>query len=106
MMGSPLAPGAFAGLPLHIPFKREDVEGRLAEFLEDALPEGYASDGPQVFKVHEGEYLVYADGTAQFINKKTGEWGDRFVVAPTMRDVMYESLSSDYAPWRTRGSRS
>lgn len=82
-------------MPLHIPLKRKDVEENLAAYIENALPPGWTGEGPQILKVHEGEFLIYPDHTAQFVNRTTGEWGPRFRFKKSLRDVMLESLQDD-----------
>lgn len=40
--------------------------GELKHLLKQAVPSGYAGTYPRVVKTLDGEYLLYADGTAQF----------------------------------------
>jgi len=39
----------------------------LGEWLTRVVPRGYVGTSPRVVKTLDGEYLVYADGTAQFV---------------------------------------
>lgn len=42
-------------------------EGALGEWLKKVIPNGYAGTSPRVVKLLDGEFLIYADDTAQFI---------------------------------------
>lgn len=45
----------------------EIPHGKLGKYLHNAMKNGYAGTSPRVVKTLDGEYLVYADGTAQFV---------------------------------------
>lgn len=45
----------------------EIPEEKLGFYLRRVLPNGYAGTSPRVVKTLDGEFLVYADGTAQFV---------------------------------------
>ena len=42
-------------------------EGALGAWLRNVVPNGYSGTSPRVVKTLDGEYLVYADNTAQFV---------------------------------------
>ncbi len=71
-MGGP----SFNVKPITLAVMHDEIpEGELATVLKNAVPRGYVGTSPYVVKTFDGEYLVYADGTAQFVplGNSTGE---------------------------------
>ncbi len=65
---------AFMGLanfsvkPITLAVNHDEIPpGELARALKSAVPKGFVGTSPYVVKTLDGEYLVYADGTAQFL---------------------------------------
>lgn len=66
-MGS-APPRTFHVQPTTIALNSYDIPpDRLAYYLSNRMPNGYSGTSPRVVKTLDGEYLVYADGTAQFV---------------------------------------
>ena len=62
-MGAP----TFRVKPITLAVNHDDIlPGELAQALKNAVPIGYVGTSPYVVKTLDGEFLVYADGTAQF----------------------------------------
>lgn len=58
----------FAVKPPTIAVNSYDIPpGALGDWLTKVVPDGYAGTSPRVVKTLDGEYLVYADNTAQFV---------------------------------------
>lgn len=67
-MGRPSARVPFGVRPPTIAVNSYDIpEGALGEWLKRVVPPGYVGTSPRVVKTLDGEFLVYADGTAQFV---------------------------------------
>lgn len=67
-MGAPSAMRPFAVKPPTIAVNSYDIpEGALGAWLKRVIPDGYVGTSPRVVKTLDGEFLVYADGTAQFV---------------------------------------
>ncbi len=73
---------AFMGLanfsvkPITLAVMHDDIpEGELATVLKNGVPHGFVGTSPYVVKTLDGEFLVYADGTAQFhpLGRSPGE---------------------------------
>ncbi len=63
-IGSP----SFSVKPITLAVMHDDIPpGELSTALKNAVPQGFVGTSPYVVKTLDGEYLVYADGTAQFI---------------------------------------
>ena len=63
-MGGP----SFSVKPITLALNHDEIpEGELAIALKNAVPQGFVGTSPYVVKTLDGEYLVYADGTAQFV---------------------------------------
>ncbi len=63
-IGSP----SFSVKPITLAVMHDDIPpGELSAALKNAVPQGFVGTSPYVVKTLDGEYLVYADGTAQFI---------------------------------------
>jgi hypothetical protein len=74
------APGMIVG-PLTLLETREEIERGGYKALRDLrLPPGYTGVYPYVVKIggNTGEYMVYADGTAQFTDYGSGHVGAPF----------------------------
>lgn len=48
-------------------YSRDLTLEKLRTYLRNTLPPGIASGGARVVKILDGEFLVYPDGTAQFV---------------------------------------
>lgn len=74
-------PGVAVG-PLHIQLTREEIERRGRELLRlQPVKPGWVGTYPKIVKVNNsGEYIVYADGTAQYIDYKSGNVGALFEI--------------------------
>jgi len=67
-MGAPSSMVPFRVTPPTIAVNSYDIpEGALGDWLKRVVPDGYAGTSPRVVKTLDGEYLVYADNTAQFV---------------------------------------
>jgi hypothetical protein len=67
-MGARSARRPFAVRPPTIAVNSYDIpEGALGDWLKRVVPDGYVGTSPRVVKTIDGEFLVFADGTAQFI---------------------------------------
>ena len=63
-MGSP----SFSVKPITLAVMHDDIPpDELTTALKNAVPQGFVGTSPYVVKTLDGEYLVYADGTAQFV---------------------------------------
>lgn len=60
--------------PLTVEMRRSEIEnGNGALLRAKPVPKGWTTSSPYIVKVADkGEYIVYADGTAQFIEYGTG----------------------------------
>lgn len=79
-MGRRAVPGMMVN-PIELRETREQIEaGGYALLRRLRLPRGYTSVYPYVVKVggNEGEFMVYADGTAQYTDYGTGHVGAPF----------------------------
>lgn len=75
----PAAPGLLVG-PLTVTETQEEIEKGGFKALRDLkFPPGFTGSYPYVVKIggNTGEYMVYADGTAQFT-----DYGSGHVTAP------------------------
>lgn len=64
----PLKQKPFQVKPPTIAVNSYDIPpGALGDWLVRVVPDGYAGTSPRVVKTLDGEYLVYADNTAQFV---------------------------------------
>jgi hypothetical protein len=67
-MAAPSSRRPFAAKPITLAVYSYDIPPEaLGDWLKSALPDGYTGTSPRVVKVIDGEYLCYADGTAQFV---------------------------------------
>jgi hypothetical protein len=67
-MGTPLTRAPFRVKAPTIAVNSYDIpEGALGDWLKNVVPNGYSGTSPRVVKTLDGEFLVYADGTAQFV---------------------------------------
>lgn len=67
-MGNPGARIGFSVPPITLAIYSYDIPPeKLGEVLKRAIPIGYAGTSPQVIKTLDGEYLLYADSTVQFV---------------------------------------
>lgn len=63
-----LGQSGFSVKPITLAVNHDELDPEnLAKVLRHAIPRGYAGTSPYVVKTIDGEYLVYADGTAQFV---------------------------------------
>jgi hypothetical protein len=69
-------PGDSIG-PLHINLTREEIEARARQLLKlQPVQSGWVGTYPKIVKVNtSGEYIVYADNTAQYLDYHTGSVG-------------------------------
>ncbi len=75
-MGGP----SFNVKPITLAVNHDEIpEGELSTVLKNAVPHGFVGTSPYVVKTLDGEYLVYADGTAQFIPLGNSP-GERFPI--------------------------
>lgn len=67
--------GAPAGIPVYN-VSRDQVDGDRGKFLKRLpVPQGVTQAYPYIVKIAgEGEYVVSADGSAQFYSYKYGRW--------------------------------
>lgn len=57
----------FSVKPITVAVNHTEIPlNELAHVLKSAVPKGYVGTSPYVVKTLDGEFLVYADGTAQF----------------------------------------
>lgn len=75
-LGITSAPGNLVG-PLHIDMSEEDIVKHARELLKlQPVPQGWVGTYPKIVKVNtSGEFIVYADGTAQYISYGRGSVG-------------------------------
>lgn len=67
-MGAPSAKLPMSVKPPTIAVYSYDIpEGALGAWLKRVTPDGYVGTSPRVVKTLDGEFLVYADDTAQFV---------------------------------------
>lgn len=79
-MGQRGSPGMIVN-PLTLTETKEEIEAGNFKALRDLrLPAGYTGAYPYVVKIggNTGEYMVYADGTAQFTDYGSGHVGAPF----------------------------
>ena|SRR5260221_7614238 len=79
-MGQPASPGMIVN-PLTLVETKEEIEAGGYKALRDLrLPAGYTGAYPYVVKIggNTGEYMVYADGTAQYTDYGSGHVGAPF----------------------------
>lgn len=63
-LGSP----TFSVKPITLALNHDEIDPReLPTVLKNAVPKGYVGTSPYVVKTFDGEFLVYFDGTAQFV---------------------------------------
>lgn len=69
-------PGESVG-PLHINMSREEIEEKARQLLRlQPVNNGWVGTYPKVIKVNtSGEFIVYADQTAQYLDYHTGNVG-------------------------------
>ena len=69
-------PGGAVG-PLHIDMTQEEIERQGRELLRlQPVNPGWVGTYPKIIKVKDqGEYIVYADQTAHYLNYRTGNVG-------------------------------
>jgi hypothetical protein len=59
---------AFSVKPLTLAINHDEIDPKdLPKLLKNAVPRGYVGTSPYVVKTFDGEFLVYADGYAQFV---------------------------------------
>ena len=64
----PVARHTFSVKPPTIAVNSYEIPpGALGKWLKHTVPEGYSGSFPRVVKTLDGEFLIYADDTAQFI---------------------------------------
>lgn len=75
-LGTPGAPGNLVG-PIHINMSEEDIVKHARELLKlQPVPQGWVGTYPKIVKVNtSGEFIVYADNTAQYISYGRGNVG-------------------------------
>jgi hypothetical protein len=67
-MGRPSARRPFAVKPPTLAVYSYDIpDGALGDWIKSALPDGYTGSSPRVVKLLDGELLIYADNTVQFV---------------------------------------
>jgi hypothetical protein len=68
--------------PIHWNLTRDQIEnGGLARLKKTPIPKGWTGSYPYIVKVNTtGEYIVNADGSAQYLDYKTGEISERFQI--------------------------
>jgi hypothetical protein len=87
--------------PVMLPMRRRDVERDRDRLLKPAtLPPGWTGTYPYIVKVAgEGEYIVYADGTAQYIDLRAGRVEPaRLVETHSLWAKMFP-LANGLSPW-------
>jgi len=58
----------FSVKPITLAVNHDEIDPKdLPKLLRNAVPKGFVGTSPYVVKTLDGEYLVYSDGTAQFI---------------------------------------
>ncbi len=63
-MGGP----SFSVKPITLAVNHDEINPRdLPKVLKNAVPRGYVGTSPYVVKTLDGEFLIYFDGTAQFV---------------------------------------
>lgn len=69
-------PGGAVG-PLHIDLTQEEIEQQARQLLRlQPVAPGWVASYPKVIKVKDqGEYIVYADQTAQYMDYRKGNVG-------------------------------
>lgn len=82
-MGFQEARGFWAGVhvgPMHWNQTREEIEAQgFRQLRQTPIPKGWTGSYPYIVKVNTtGEYIVNADGTAQYLDYITGEISERF----------------------------
>lgn len=77
---APQAPSlGYAAKPITIALNHDDVPPEeLGDVLKFAIPGTHAGTSPQVIKFLDGEYLVYADGSVEFIPRGGAYTGRSF----------------------------
>jgi hypothetical protein len=75
-LGAAFVPGSAVG-PLHIDMSEEDIIKNARELLKlQPVPQGWVGSYPKIIKVNtSGEFIVYADNTAQYISYGRGSVG-------------------------------
>jgi hypothetical protein len=75
-LGMGNVPGNLVG-PLHIDMSEEDIVKHARELLKlQPVPQGWVGTYPKIVKVNtSGEFIVYADNTAQYISYGRGNVG-------------------------------
>lgn len=69
-------PGEMIG-PLHVNLTKEEIEDKARELLRlQPVQAGWVGTYPKIIKVNtSGEYIVYADHTAQYLDYHSGNVG-------------------------------
>lgn len=71
MFGRGFSRSSFLGesvAPITLALYSKDITiDQLKTYLRSTLPKGTAAGGARVVKILDGEFLVYPDGTAQFV---------------------------------------
>lgn len=77
-LGQGRAPGDYVG-PLHINMTEDEIIKNARELLKlQPVPPGWVGTYPKIVKINtSGEFIVYADGSAQYISYKRGSVGPR-----------------------------
>lgn len=77
-LGQGRSPGDYVG-PIHINMTEEDIVKNARELLKlQPVPPGWVGTYPKIVKINtSGEFIVYADGSAQYISYKRGSVGPR-----------------------------
>lgn len=75
-LGMAPAPGDLVG-PIHINMSEEDIVKHARELLKiQPVPQGWTTSYPKIVKVNtSGEFIIYADHTAQYISYGRGNVG-------------------------------
>lgn len=92
------APGETPLITLAVNF-RDINPNYLKDWLRNILPPGWVGAGPRVVKILDGEFLVYPDGSAQFVQVGRNP-GPRFDLAPeSMAERMFPEVQ-EFDPFR------
>jgi hypothetical protein len=68
--------------PIHWNLTREEMEqGGVKKLRQTPIPKGWTGSYPYIVKVNtSGEYIVNADGSAIYLDYKTGSMSDPFQI--------------------------
>jgi hypothetical protein len=74
-------PGSYVG-PIHINMTEEEILRNARELLKmQPVPPGWVGTYPKIVKINtSGEFIVYADGRAQYISYGRGSVGPRIQI--------------------------